>query len=76
MLSSIQFSLIIKQIFKVEPELEPGESDGSGSSQIPWLRLQNSDNPDAEVVTRVKYICIYKICMYSTYIKEIQTWKG
>ena len=29
MLSSIQFSWIIKQIFKVEPEPEPGQSDGS-----------------------------------------------
>ena len=33
------FSWIIKQIFKVEPE--PGQSDGSGSSQIPRLRLRN-----------------------------------
>ena len=39
MLSSMQFSWIIKQIFKVEPE--PGQSDGSGSSQIPRLRLRN-----------------------------------
>ena len=37
MLSSMYFSWIIKQIFKVEPE--PGQSDGSGSgsSQIPRL---------------------------------------
>ena len=39
MLSSIQFSWIIKQRIKVEPE--PGQSDGSssgsGSSQIPRL---------------------------------------
>ena len=32
-------SWMIKQIFKVEPE--PGQSDGSGSSQKPRLR-----NPD------------------------------
>ena len=32
MLSSIKFSLIIKQIFKVEPG--PGQSDGSGSETL------------------------------------------
>ena len=41
MSSSMQFSWIIKQIFKVE--LEPSQSDGSGSSQIPRLRLWNPD---------------------------------
>ena len=43
MLSSMQFSWIIKQIFKVEPELEPGQSDGSSYSQIP--RLQAAPAP-------------------------------
>ena len=38
MLSFILFSWIIKQIIKVEPE--QGQSDGSGFSQIPRLRLQ------------------------------------
>ena len=41
MLSSIPFSWIIIQIFKVEPE--QGQSDSSGSSQIP--RLQPAPKP-------------------------------
>ena len=45
-LSSMKFSWIIKQIFKVEPE--PGQSDGSGSSQIPRLRA----TPAAEACVR------------------------
>ena len=47
-LSSIYFAWIIKQIFKVEPE--PGQSDGSGFSQIPRLRLRNP---------------AYNVCYYS-----------
>ena len=43
MLSSIQFSWIIKQIIKVEPE--PGQSDGSGSSQIPRLWAAPAPKP-------------------------------
>ena len=43
MLSSIKFSWIIKQIIKVEPE--PGQSDGSGSSQIPRLRASPTPKP-------------------------------
>ena len=33
----------MKQIFKVEPE--PGQSDGSGSSQIPRLRVAPAPKP-------------------------------
>ena len=41
--SSMYFSWIITQIFKVE--LEPGQSDGSGSSQIPRLRGAPAPKP-------------------------------
>ena len=47
MLSSITFLGIIKQIFKVEPEPELGQSEGSGSgsSQIPRLKAAPATKP-------------------------------
>ena len=55
MLSSIQCSWIIKPIIKVEPELKPGQSDGSGSgsSQIPRLRAAPALAPKSWLSHRI-----------------------
>ena len=39
-------------MLKVEPEPEPGHSDGSGSSQIPRLRLRNPDFEDCIFIAK------------------------
>ena len=69
MLSSIQFSWIIKQIIKVEPE--PGQSDGSssgsgsGSSQIP--RLWATPVPAPKPWNSVQYVVLLLIGFFKIF---------